>query len=66
MKKREKALASIRFAGYHQDQDTFMRTYIINRISYKEAQKAYKEGVKMKEDGMKCSCSKCNQNGQTK
>jgi hypothetical protein len=58
--KRADALALISYAGYHNDSARMIRLYVENKISYPIAQKQFKEGVKMKANGIKCGCNLCN------
>ena len=58
---RKQALAHIKIAGYHQDSKTFIRLYTENRISFTAANKAYQEGYRLKQAGMKCGCSNCKE-----
>ncbi len=65
--KRTDALAWIRIAGYHNDQKSFVRLYVENRVSRKSADEAWAKGVKAKESGMGCACHQCkNQPPQEK
>ena len=57
--KRDDALAWIRIAGYHNDQKSFVRLYVENRVSRKAADEAWAKGVKAKEGGMGCACHQC-------
>ena len=59
MSKRETALAYIRIAGYHEDQKSFVRLYVENRISYQVAIASYRLGYQQKQNGMKCVCFEC-------
>lgn len=58
--KRKDALTTIRVAGYHGDQRTYLRTYTEHRISMAAAQAEYQRGQRMKKDGVPCSCQECN------
>lgn len=59
MTKREKAIATLKVAGYHQDKSLFTKVYIENRLNIQVAQQAYEVGYKMKQNGMKCNCCEC-------
>ncbi len=52
-------LALIREAGYHGDTKRGTRLYCENRVSMPAYQKAYQEGVRMKENGVACTCTEC-------
>lgn len=56
---RQEAIATIKYAGYHNDKKTMTRIYIENRLNYHVAQVAFSAGIKNRENGMKCSCLKC-------
>lgn len=56
---RRRALAVIFAAGYHEDQQTFVRTYVENRVSYAAAMRSFVDGKIAKRNGLKCSCSTC-------
>jgi len=55
---RQLLLASLRVAGYHQDQKAFVRLYTENRIDIRKAKKEYATGYKQKQSGVKCACCK--------
>lgn len=58
---RKTLLESFKIAGYHQDNTSFTRLLIENRVSYQAAREAYATGWQMKQNGvMKCSCKECN------
>ena len=59
MSKKEMVLAQLRIAGYHEDKKEFTKVYIDNKISMLLATEAYNSGIKLKQKGMKCTCSKC-------
>lgn len=59
--KRKDALAVIRVAGYHDDQKTFVSTYVEHRISFNTANAEYRRGQEMKKSGIACSCRQCEQ-----
>lgn len=56
---RKRALAVIFAAGYHEDQKTFIRTYVENRISFHAANHAFIDGKAAKRNGLKCTCYEC-------
>lgn len=56
---RKQALEICRYAGYHNDEKLFTRTYIENRISYQKAREAFAQGGKAKDNGIKCTCRLC-------
>lgn len=58
--KRKDALAYMRIAGYHDDKARFTQLYMEHRISRPVADDAWREGVRAKANGMRCSCSDCN------
>ena len=57
--KREDALSALRIAGYHDDQLTFVRTYVENRISRKVANEEFNRGAALKRAGVRCTCFQC-------
>jgi hypothetical protein len=59
--KRKDVLASIRVAGYHADQRSFLRLYVENRVSFQAASEAYHEGARLKKAGMRCTCLECKE-----
>jgi hypothetical protein len=61
MSKKEITLASCKVAGYHNDMKSFTRVYVESRLSLVVAQEAYNQGIKLRESGMKCTCSKCKE-----
>lgn len=58
--KRQTVIDLIGVAGYHNDKSRYTRLLIENRISLANAQKAYSDGIKAKEAGVKCACYDCN------
>jgi hypothetical protein len=60
MASRKQILESIKVAGYHQDDQAFLRLYTENRIGYSAAQAARTEGILARQKGVKCSCYACN------
>jgi hypothetical protein len=60
---RKMALEHIKYAGYHQDNSAFTRLLIENRVSYESAREAYRQGYRLKESGVKCTCRECSQKG---
>lgn len=50
--KREHAISYLRIAGYDNDRAAWTRLYVENRISYAAAQKAWSEGVLMRQAGV--------------
>lgn len=62
MNKKEKALAALRVAGYHEDKKTFTRVYIENRINLQTAILEYNKGIDNKRNGMICTCGQCKTN----
>jgi hypothetical protein len=60
MTKRKLALACARMCGYHNDSATFTRLRIEARVKYKYLEKEWFTGVKMKENGVPCTCRECN------
>lgn len=63
MGKREIALSLCKIAGYHNDRKTWTRAFCENRISRQAADEAWLQGVKQKENGIKCDCYKCKKEG---
>jgi hypothetical protein len=61
---RKTALASIEYAGYHNDTKTMTRLYIENRISYQAAQESFNRGIAKRQNGMKCTCKSCMEGHQ--
>lgn len=60
---RKTALQVIKVAGYHDDNQAFMRTYCENRISYKVATEWWMLGKNLKVNGAKCDCHQCKKDG---
>jgi hypothetical protein len=60
MATRKQILESIKVAGYHHDDQAFLRLYTENRLSYTAAQAARMAGIRARQQGMKCSCYACN------
>lgn len=58
--KRKQALNVIKYAGYHKDYELAMRTKVENRISLQVYNDKFREGMKAKENGIKCNCYFCN------
>lgn len=58
---RKQALASCKYAGYHNDSGAFTRIFIENRISRDKALEAWRQGVNAKTNGVKCSCKDCQE-----
>lgn len=63
MTKREKALNSIRLAGYHGDDGRAAELYIENRIAYPVYREWLQKGRKAKENGVPCGCDRCKGEG---
>ena len=59
--KRADALSTLRIAGYHGDQRTFVRTFVENRISRKVANEEFNRGIALKRAGVRCTCFECRQ-----
>ena len=59
--KRADALTSLRIAGYHADQRTFVRVYVENRISKKVADEEFRRGAAMRRAGVGCTCLECKE-----
>lgn len=57
---RSAALAQIRAAGYHDDQKTFVRTYVENRVSIGAATAEYRSGAQARLAGVRCTCRDCS------
>ena len=60
---RQRALQSMRVAGYHADTKEFTRLLIENRVSKPAANEAWLSGVTAKKSGMKCTCADCTPKG---
>jgi hypothetical protein len=60
MATRTQILESIKVAGYHQDDQAFLRLYSENRISYTAAHAARMAGIRARQQGMTCACYACN------
>lgn len=58
---RKHLLTSIRVAGYHNDTEAGTRLFIENRVSRPVYNREFLKGKEMKSNGVKCSCSDCNQ-----
>lgn len=59
MTKRELAITNMRIAGYHDDQRERARLLIESRVNRQTINKAWDEGVRAKQNGVKCSCFFC-------
>jgi len=59
MTKRANVLAKLRMAGYHNDYNAFIRTYVGGRVAKQIADAEFQKGRKLKESGMKCNCDEC-------
>jgi hypothetical protein len=57
---RTQILERIKVAGYHNDNQAFLRLYRDNRLSYTAAQSARYAGIRARQQGMKCTCYACN------
>lgn len=57
---RKTLIASITYAGYHNDTNTGTRLLIENRISKQRYDIAFNQGRHQKINGVKCSCTNCN------
>jgi hypothetical protein len=60
---RKQAIAIIKYAGYHNDQKKAMITYIENHVSFAVYMQAYRDGIRAKENGVRCNCLDCNPKG---
>lgn len=49
---RELTISHLRIAGYDNDNATWMRLYVENRISYAVAKQAWADGVRMRNAGI--------------
>ncbi len=57
--RRVDALVALAACGYHGDNGLWLRLYVENRVSYKNAQAAWAQGVRAREAGMTCGCWEC-------
>lgn len=64
MSKRERTLGLMRVAGYHDDQKTFLRLLVENRIAAPHCWAAFREGARLKVAGMPCTCYHCKKETQ--
>lgn len=64
MSKRDIILSHMREAGYHSDQQKWMRLYVENRIALLPARKAFAEGEAMRARGVPCDCFYCRNGRQ--
>lgn len=62
---RKHVLTWLKVAGYHNDQASFVRLYVENRVSVSVARQAFSDGARAKQAGVKCSCRDCNSITQT-
>jgi hypothetical protein len=65
MSKRTILIAQIKAAGYHNDQRKGMTLYVENRISYENYIQAYREGIRLRVAGVKCTCIFCLLDGKS-
>jgi len=65
MSKREYALASMRIAGYHEDQRARVRLLVEHRISRAKFDEAWVAGIKQRKGGMVCNCIYCKEKTET-
>jgi hypothetical protein len=56
---RAQTLATLRIAGYHDDSQTWTRTYLEGRVSRAAADAAWREGQHAKAAGRPCTCTAC-------
>ena len=59
MASRKQLLESLKIAGYHKDDHSFLRLYTENRISYAAAQAARTAGIRARQQGLRCTCHAC-------
>lgn len=64
MNKREKVLALIRTAAYHDDQTAALRLYVENRISFDAYSQAWIQGKQARAARVKCGCYECNKGSE--
>jgi len=57
--KRSEALAEIKRCGWHNDLDGSLQIQLKKGIGNAAVRKAYLDGVKAKQRGESCDCSKC-------
>lgn len=57
--KRSDVLAHARFAGYHSDARALVRLKAENRIDNVAVNRAYDEGFRARQAGVKCTCADC-------
>jgi hypothetical protein len=63
--KRTAALARLKYAGYHNDSESFVRVYVENRISYQNALRQWNAGHQARLAGVGCNCQECNRQTPT-
>ncbi|MDR1506554.1 MAG: hypothetical protein LBI67_05575 [Treponema sp.] len=59
--KRSKALAEIKWCGYHNDTQKAALITVKHGIGVAASRKAYIDGQKMKKWGEKCGCDSCKE-----
>ena len=57
--KRAITLGTLRSAGYHGDERSFVRAYVEGRVSITNANKAWRDGERMRAAGVRCTCFNC-------
>jgi hypothetical protein len=61
--KRKDALAAIRAAGYHGDQERGILLYVRNRVSLQVYNREFDTGAAMRRNGVPCDCLECRKSG---
>ena len=57
--KRKDALAAIRIAGYHGDEESGILLYVKNRVSLQVYNREFNAGAAMRRSGVPCNCFEC-------
>lgn len=63
MNLRDRWIAQMRRAGYHNDTKASTRLLVEARVNRQTLNEAWAYGVRAKEAGMRCSCFQCNREG---
>jgi hypothetical protein len=58
---RKHSIQYAKIAGYHEDTKSFTRLIIEARVNRQTMNEAFLAGRSAKANGVKCSCSDCNQ-----
>lgn len=64
MSAHSRAIASMRYAAYHNDRKAWTRLYVENRVGLMRANAAWASGIAAKERGIPCGCPDCSEIGR--